>query len=70
MRIVIIVLVLAVAAYCLVRRRWTMRAATPVQPDPRASTPNAADTGPVPDIHRWTALDDRQLIRLLNESAP
>lgn len=66
----IMVVVLAVAAYCLVRRRWTMLAVTPVQPDARAATPNVADPGPVPDICRWTALDDHQLIRLLDESAP
>ena len=64
----IMLLLVVTGFYFASRRMWMMKATGRT----KAATPpsSAPDTARPTDFDRWTALDDRQLIRLLDESSP
>ena len=70
MSIVVQFLPLLVYSYWMVRRAMRARPATTAgQPAPRAAAAIGLEDDP-DQWHAWTALDERQLIRLLTDSAP
>jgi hypothetical protein len=51
------------------RLRWVAQGTTPITRRPPAPPDDLAESEHLPDRY-WTALDDRQLTRLLRDSSP